>query len=206
MILHFRFFSLSWKAPKDIDQNYRDGLRHQYERELLALHASLPERFHRLIQDCIVTLPAIFSLPMVLLHREFGVCNIMVNEISCNLFGVVDWAEAEIAPFGLNLHSHQRLISKIDLNKGWIRYPDYFQLEETFWNTLSKEAGGFNNETLRVIKLARIAGLLLSCGFTSRLPNMPPPVPIWDDESGAYNIRDLELPLTNPATRFTDLR
>lgn len=56
---------------------------------------------------------------MVLLHKDFGVCNSMVNETSCNLVGVVDWAEAEVAPFGLNLHSHQRLISKVHL-KNWL--------------------------------------------------------------------------------------
>lgn len=61
---------------------------------------------------------------MVLLHRDFGVCNIMVNETTCNLVGVVDWAEAEVTPFGLNLHSHQRLISKVHLKTGWVRYDD----------------------------------------------------------------------------------
>jgi aminoglycoside phosphotransferase (APT) family kinase protein len=70
---------------------------------------------------------------MVLLHEDFGDCNIMVDETSCNIVGVVDWAEAEIAPFGLNLYSHQRLISKIHLKNGWIGYDDYAMLEETFW-------------------------------------------------------------------------
>lgn len=62
-----------------------------------------------------------------------------------------------------------------------------------------------DNETIKTIKAARIAGVLLWLGFTSRLPNEPKPVPIPDDdESGAYGMRDLEL-LINPATRFTDL-
>jgi hypothetical protein len=78
---------------------------------------------------------------------------------------VIDWAEAEIAPFGLNLHSHQRLISKVHLKHGWIRYDDYLILEEIFWSTFNEEAGGLSNETIRVIKLARIMGLLLSRGF-----------------------------------------
>jgi hypothetical protein len=150
-------------------------------------------------------LPAILSLPMVLLHKDFCVCNIVVNEKSCNLVGVVDWAEAEIAPFGLNLHSHQRLISKVHLKNAWIRYDDYVILEEIFWSTFSKEAGGLSNENISIIKSARIVGLILSRGFTSRLANMPEPVPIRDDESGAYNMRDLDRLLINPATRFADL-
>lgn len=142
---------------------------------------------------------------MVLLHKDFGVCNIMVNENSCNLVGVIDWAEAEVAPFGLNLHSHQRLISKIHLKNGWVRYDDYFLLEKVFWDTFSEEVGGLSNEIIGVIKSARVMGLLLSRGFTSRLANMPKPVPIRDDESGAYNMRDLDGLLINPATRFTEL-
>ncbi|KAF7590026.1 hypothetical protein BBP40_003414 [Aspergillus hancockii] len=120
-----KLFALSWMAPQDVDQPYRDRLRHQYERDLLLLLNSLPERFCPIIQDCVVALPVIFSLPMVLLRRVFGVCNIMFNELSCNLFTVIDWTEAKFAPFGLHLHSHQRMISKIDLKKGWIRYADH---------------------------------------------------------------------------------
>jgi hypothetical protein len=142
---------------------------------------------------------------MVLLHKDFGVCNIMVDESSCNLVGVIDWAEAETAPFGLNLHSHQRLISKIHLKNGWSRYDDYNYLEEVFWNAFSREIGGLDNETSRTIRSARILGTLLSCGFTSRLANMPKPIPIGNDESGAYKMRDLDGLLVNPATRYTDL-
>ncbi|EEQ31591.1 hypothetical protein McanMca71_006107 [Microsporum canis] len=200
-----RFFALSWKAPQDVDQTYRDKLRHQYTKDLELLLSSLPSRFHSLIQSVLGSLPAIMALPMVLLHKDFGVCNIIVDEVSCNLVGVVDWAEAEIAPFGLNLHSHQRLISEINLKTGWIRYDDYAMLEDVFWSTFSQEAGGLDSDTVRVVKVARILGLLLSCGFTSRLPNAPEPVPIQDDEKGAYNMRDLDGLLINPATRFIDL-
>jgi hypothetical protein len=67
------------------------------------------------------------------------------------------------------------------------------------------EARALDDNTIRAIKAARIVGLLLSRGFTSRVINMPEPVPIWDDESGAYNMHDLDGLLINPAIRFTDL-
>ncbi|CAI7626079.1 unnamed protein product [Penicillium pancosmium] len=200
-----KFFALSWKGPQLVDQMYRDNLYHRYEEELSLLLVSLPDRFHPIIQESLDSLPTIFSLPMVLLHKDFGVCNIIVNETSCNLVGVVDWAEAEIAPFGLNLYSHQRLISKVHLKNGWSRYDDYVILEDMFWSTFTEEAGGLSSETIRAIKAARIVGLLLSRGFTSRLANMSKPVPIQDDENGAYNMRDLDGLLITPPTRFTDL-
>jgi aminoglycoside/choline kinase family phosphotransferase len=166
---------------------------------------SLPDRFRPLIQQSLDSLPAIFSLPMVLLHRDFGICNIMVNEDSCHLVGVVDWAESEITPFGLNLYSIQQLISTAHLKDGWMRYGHYAVLEDAFWSTFSAEAGGLAQETVEIVKAARVMGLLLSRGFTSRLANMPEPVPVRDDEGGAYNIRDLDGLLINPATRFTEL-
>ena len=145
------------------------------------------------------------SLPMVLLHKDFGICNIMVNGETCQLVGVIDWAEAEIGPFGTNLHSVQPLISKFHLKHGWIRYLDYEVLEQTFWDTLTEQTVGLSAETLHTIKLARILGLLRSSGFSSRLANMPDPVPILDDEANAYNMRDLDGLLINPSTRFSVL-
>ena len=142
---------------------------------------------------------------MVLLHKEFGTCNVMVDSDSGDLVGVIDWAEAEIGPFGLNLHSLQPLISKFHLKNGWIRYEDYDNLQECFWKILCDEVGGLSKETIRAIKSARVVGLLLSSGFTSRLANMPEPVPIRDDETGAYNMLDLNGLLINPATRFIEM-
>ncbi|WVN91162.1 uncharacterized protein L203_106416 [Cryptococcus depauperatus CBS 7841] len=200
-----KFFALSWKGPQDVDQTYRESLYHQYEQDLNVLLASLPIRFHPLIKKSLDSLPAIFLLPMVLLHNDFGSFNILVDEKTCNLLGVIDWAEAEIAPFGINLYAHDRLISKIHLKHGWSRYDDYRHLDEMFWSTFSQETG-VDNVTIKTTKAARIAGALLWLGFTSRLPNGPKPVPISDDdESGAYGMRDLDGLLINPTTRFTDL-
>jgi hypothetical protein len=129
---------------------------------------------------------------MVLHHRDFGVFKIILNETTCNLVGAVDWAEAEIAPFGLNFYSQKRLISQIRLKSGWSRFDDYVTLEDILWRTFGVEAGGLDDDTITAIKAARIAGVLLSRGFTSHLANIPEPVPIKDDESGAYNMRDLD--------------
>jgi aminoglycoside phosphotransferase (APT) family kinase protein len=97
---------------------------------------------------------------MVLLHNDFGSFNMLVDEKSCNLLGVVDWAEAEIAPFGINLYAHDRLISKIHLKHGWSRYNDYRLLDEIFWSTFSQETE-VDNKTIKTIKAARIARVLL---------------------------------------------
>ena len=88
------------------------------------------------------------------------------------------------------------------LKNGYARYDDYDVLEETFWQTFCEEIGGLGEEETQAIKAARVIGLLLLYGFTNRLANMPKPVPIRDDESGAYNMLHLDGFLITPATRL----
>ncbi|KAM6511090.1 hypothetical protein FSOLCH5_011535 [Fusarium solani] len=126
-----RFFARSWNHPQEVDSAFRDGLRQRFESELRLLF-SLPERFHPIIRSLQGSLPAILSLPMVLVHKDFGVCNILVDDATFNLVGVIDWAEAEIGPFGTNLHSLQPLTGHLHLKDGWARYDDYEDLQDTF--------------------------------------------------------------------------
>ncbi|KAM0271144.1 hypothetical protein ACHAQH_009176 [Verticillium albo-atrum] len=200
-----RFFALAWKAPQEVGQADRDRMAEIFQKELQMLLVALPDRLHPIIRATLASLPSIFSLPMVLLHKDFGDCNIIVEEESCHLVGVIDWAEAEIAPFGTNLHSLQSLMSKLDLRKGRIRYEDYDDLARLFWENLSDEVGGLGDDTARSIKAAMVLGLLRSRGFTSRLANEPEAVPIRDDDSGRYNMMILDGLLLNPATRFEGL-
>ncbi|KAI0402782.1 hypothetical protein F4802DRAFT_599741 [Xylaria palmicola] len=199
-----RFFALAWKAPQKVDQAYRDRMAETFENELQVLLVALPDRFHPIIRGTLASLPSILSLPMVLLHKDFGDCNIIVEE-SCHLVGVIDWAEAEIGPFGTNLYSLQDLMSKVHLKNGWIKYEDYDDLVRSFWETFSTEVGGLSDDTTKAIKAARVLGLLRSWGFTSRLANMPKPVPIKDDGGGRYNMMILDGLLLNPATRLEGL-
>lgn len=204
-LIYYRFFALAWNAPQEVDQAYRDSMAETFEKELQILLVSLPDRFHSIIHTTLASLPSILSLPMVLLHKDFGDCNIIVEEESCHLVGVIDWAEAEIGPFGTNLHSLQDLMSKLHLKNGWIRYEDYDALARSFWETFSDQVGGLGEETIKAIKAARVLGLLRSWGFTSRLANMPKPIPIKDDDSGRYSMMILDGLLLNPTTRFKGL-
>lgn len=138
------FFALAWKTPQTVDKAYRDHIAQTFENELQILLLALPDRFHPIIRATLRSLPSILALPMVLLHKDFGDCNIMVDEESCHLVGVIDWAEAEIGPFGTNLHSVQDLMSKLHLKNGWIRYEDYDDLVACFWETFDSEVGGLN--------------------------------------------------------------
>ncbi|KAK4033076.1 hypothetical protein C8A01DRAFT_40465 [Parachaetomium inaequale] len=181
------FMALPWKGPQPVTPEYRNNLRQTYLRDLQLLRTALPARFQPIVQTCIDSIDDIMSLPMVLLHRDFGSCNIMVDETTYHLVGVIDWAEAE-------LH----------LRNGWTRYVDYDALQEVFWGTFREEAG-LSDQQVATIKLARALGLLLSSGFTCRLANEPEPTPIGDDEQGRYNMLSLDGFLINPETNFDGL-
>lgn len=204
-MITFSFFALSWKAPQGVNSDYRENLRRTYSKDLRLLLHYLPPRFHQIIQKCLSSMEAILSLPMVLLHRDLSTCNIMVEGTSCRLAGIIDWAEAEICPFGQNLDSLQALTGALHLKNGWRQYEGYGALLDTFWSTFQDEVGDLSVETMKTIKTARIMGLLRCRGFTNRLANMPPDTPIRDDETGRYNMLSLDGFLINPATRFDDL-
>lgn len=95
-----RFFALSWTAPQPVDPVYCDQLQKTYIQELTLLHAALPDRFQPIISKCIDSMDHIFSLPMVLLHRDFSSCNIMVDKTTCHLTGVIDWQRPKLLPLG----------------------------------------------------------------------------------------------------------
>lgn len=198
------FFALSWKSPQIIEQAQLDKLQQEYERDLRSLLLALPQRFHDAIRRCLQALPSIMALPTVLAHKDFGDFNMLVDPDTCHLLGVVDWAEAKLGPFGLNLYAVENLMSKFHLRNGASRYPDYDTLYYTFWQTLKAEIGPDPGDAeIRTIRSAMLLGFLLDRGFTSRLANMSEPVPISDDyKEGAYNMLVLDSFLSQAETRF----
>ncbi|KID94723.1 Aminoglycoside phosphotransferase, partial [Metarhizium majus ARSEF 297] len=196
------FFARSWLAPQKVSREYRHSLKASYIRDLELLRESLPNRFHSVLQACLGFIDDIMTLPVVLLHKDFGACNLLVDEASCRLKGVIDWAEAVVCPFGLNLHSLQAFTGTMHLRNGWSPFPDYYSLEKTFWRVFSASIGGLSDDKIRTAKRARALGLLLSHGFTSRLANEADPVPLKDDEHGRYNLMYLDAFLIHEETKL----
>lgn len=116
----YSFFAFSWKYFQVIDLSHTS--------ELHLLFTELPARFHATIKRYIDSEEAILSLPMVLLHQDFGDSNIMADETTCHLASVIGWAEAELGPFGLNLSTIESISGKLHLRNGWSRYADYNNL------------------------------------------------------------------------------
>ncbi|KAF4547157.1 Hypothetical protein D9617_56g096200 [Elsinoe fawcettii] len=196
------FFAQSWNNPQEVPSLYKERLHVMYIKELGQLVQVLSEDFQPLIERCLAELDAIMDLPQVLLHKDFGDCNIMVHPQFYQLTGVIDWAEAEICPFGQNLHRIEHLMGKVDLKTGWHRLVDHAALSDAFWTSFLTAAIGVTGDMLHTIKTARVMGVLLAYGFTKRLANMPEPVPIGDDELGRYNKRYMHGLLVQEGTKL----
>ncbi|EXJ82211.1 hypothetical protein A1O3_06024 [Capronia epimyces CBS 606.96] len=192
-----RFLAASWKKPQAVEPAYREEMKQTHLKELRLLQEALPTRFQKVIEHCIESLDAIFSLPMVFLHPDLRINNLIVHEETCRLTGVIDWAEADIYPFGMNLHCLEALTARQRPQVGFVRYHDYDDMQAVFWSTFQQEVGPLTNETLTTINTCRVTGLLLSVGFTSRLPISPPHQPICDDDYGRNHLLHLDSILNN---------
>lgn len=106
------------------------------------------------------------ALPIVLAHKDFGDFNMLVDPDTCHLLGVIDWAESELQPFGINLYAVEKLMSKFHLRNGASRYPDYDTLYDTFWQTLQVEIGAdLSDATVGTMRSANLLRFLLEHGF-----------------------------------------
>ncbi|KAF2213381.1 hypothetical protein CERZMDRAFT_111095 [Cercospora zeae-maydis SCOH1-5] len=129
-------------------------------------------------------------LPIVLTHMDFGDFNMLVDPDTCHLL--------------VNPYAVEKLMTKFHLRNGASQYPNYDTLYDTFWQTLEAEINAdLSDATVCTIRSAMLLGFLLEHRFTSRLANMPEPVPISDDNAeGAYKMLELESFLIQAETRF----
>lgn len=137
------------------------------------LHQLTQELPHRFRPGALSTLKQICRLnvlPWVLTHGDIVTSNIMVDPISSHLTGLVDWAEAEVLPFGLCLYGLEELLGFMT-STGWTYCNRSECLRAKFWRKLLAEIPDLNGnrQALDALGTARDTGVLLWHGFA------------WDD-------------------------
>ncbi|TVY54804.1 hypothetical protein LCER1_G001721 [Lachnellula cervina] len=81
---------------------------------------------------------------------------------SCGrLTGLVDWAEAEMLPFGLCLYGLEEILGEMT-EGGWEYHDAAEGLRGVFWRALGE---GIGEEEMVRVQMARLAGILLWWGF-----------------------------------------
>lgn len=158
------FLSKSWHHKTS--QNLAPGpIGVSLRQRLNLLTANLPTRFRDTANHLAQNLHLIAALPWVLTHGDLVPGNLILDPSSSRLLGLVDWAEAEILPFGINLYGLEELLGQLT-PKGFQYRRDAPVLRAIFWRQLAVEIPALEEaRTLRAVRLARDLGVLLWYGI-----------------------------------------
>jgi len=78
--------------------------------------------------------------PQVLTHGDLSLTNVLVDENTHEITGIVDWSLASIFPFGLELDTLYLTTGYMDLG-GWHDYSCRERLHQSFWNEFWSVSG-----------------------------------------------------------------
>jgi hypothetical protein len=166
----FRFFAESWRHPQPSSPQILESISCKFQQRADILCQSLPSCFAEKLRELCTALPSIFPeiYPLVLTHTDLCEMNILVNPDHGTINEIIDWADAEILPFGVSLWGLENALGYMDSN-GWYYYSNHVSLEALFWQIFEEIAGPISNDNKKIIHAVRSFGFFLRYGFT------------WDD-------------------------
>jgi serine/threonine protein kinase len=136
------------------------------KQRLEILYIELPPRFRPIVEHVISQYHLIEALPMVLAHGDIVPSNILLDPIDGHLFGLVDWAEAEMLPFGICLYGLEEILGHMTANNQFVYYADADQCRAAFWEKFRTEIPLLRDKkTFEAVLLSRELGILLWHGF-----------------------------------------
>ncbi|TLD30761.1 hypothetical protein PspLS_02090 [Pyricularia sp. CBS 133598] len=149
------------------------SLHHRLE----ILRDRLPERFQPFARSSLDYLREVEStMPWVLTHGDVVPGNIMVDPQGPQISGILDWAEAEWLPMGIQLYGLEELLGESTGGDSSTQYPPplsvfrYFadaqKLREAFWEEMNLRWTETPTSTLREdLSKCRVIGVLLWHGI-----------------------------------------
>ncbi|KAK8917397.1 hypothetical protein H634G_09028 [Metarhizium anisopliae BRIP 53293] len=161
-----RFFAQSWNNRQTTTPDIVQATHNDYRQKLQLLSEALPSRFTQNLQKAIAGLELLFTpeYPWVLGHGDLSALNIMTEPSTGHITGIIDWAEAQILPFGMNLWGLENVLGYMN-SAGWYYYSNHRALEEHFWQTFQENAMGIGAAEMQRIGMARMTGTFLRYGF-----------------------------------------
>jgi hypothetical protein len=159
-----RFSASAWINKPSLRQ--RSDSIEEYSRTLDQISHGLPDRIRRKLEEVRQGLPLIFrpEYPKAIQHDDFVENNFHVDEATGHITGVVDWADAIFAPFGVSLGRLETMVGVQTLNC-WYFHPHHAELRVHFWDTFYGEVGQISAQDRRSIEVARVFGLFRTYGF-----------------------------------------
>ena len=121
--------------PQPTNSEQLDEHRSGVNRRLEKLRKiSPPIVSDKTINELECSLPVLFSheYPQVLTHNDLSKTNILVNDETLKITGLIDWSLASVLPFGLELFSLSLMTGYMGID-GWHSYTCRDKLHNAFW-------------------------------------------------------------------------
>ncbi|KAH6712140.1 hypothetical protein BKA61DRAFT_80474 [Leptodontidium sp. MPI-SDFR-AT-0119] len=159
-----RFFASAWVNRLTVEAP--PGLQAEYEAILDTLFIELPDSLRPTISKVRENLSLLFrpDFPMAVQHDDLLENNFHVEEATGHITGIVDWANAKVAPYGISLGGLE-IVLGIQTNRDWYFHPSHVRLRQQFWNTFDSEIGQVSDLDRRSMEVARLMGLLRTHGI-----------------------------------------
>ncbi|KAJ8128179.1 hypothetical protein O1611_g5456 [Lasiodiplodia mahajangana] len=155
-----RYFARCWSSSRLVDRQIQAEKQEGIRKRLARLEEETPSILPNLLSKLIGILPSFFNqdYPQVLTHGDFSVTNILVDENTFEITGIVDWSLAMIMPFGMDLDI-LFLTTGFMTRDGWHDYACKLLLRDIFWDEFWAASGIEGEERRgRVRRLAEAAG------------------------------------------------
>ncbi|KAF7557034.1 hypothetical protein G7046_g6148 [Stylonectria norvegica] len=157
-----RYFARCWSMPQSVDPETQAEQQEGIRKRLAQLAEASPSCIlpDLMLSELIEKLPSLFNgdHPQVLTHNDFSVTNILVDESTFEITGIVDWSLAASMPFGLDLDILY-LTTGFMTRDGWHDYACKLMLQDTFWKEFWSTAGiEENRQQVSIRDMAEAAG------------------------------------------------
>ncbi|KAJ5711283.1 hypothetical protein N7488_005439 [Penicillium malachiteum] len=131
-----RYFARCWSSPQPVDCQVQNGVQEEIHRRLTKVQSTHFESVlpHETILELERSPQVLFqqTYPQVLTHNDLSQINILVNEKTFEMTGLVDWSLAKVIPFGMELET-LILATGYMGTKEWNTYKCRQRLIDAFW-------------------------------------------------------------------------
>ncbi|KAK8076295.1 hypothetical protein PG994_003567 [Apiospora phragmitis] len=114
--------------------------------------------------------------PQVLSHMDLSETNVLVDEESFDISGVIDWSQASVQPFGFELWALRRMLGVMS-GPGWHDYSSRGVSESAFWDEFWHATGINDDKQRNYIQrqslLASKLGVVMDFAFSRTLDGRP---------------------------------
>ncbi|KAJ5725460.1 uncharacterized protein N7483_006817 [Penicillium malachiteum] len=131
-----RYFARCWSSPQPVDFQVQNGTQEEIHRQLTKVKST---HFESVLPDATIlelqrSLPVLFqqTYPQVLTHNDISQTNILVNEETFEITGLVDWSLAKVLPFGMELGTLILATGYMGIGE-WHTYTCRQRLIDAFW-------------------------------------------------------------------------